>query len=134
MTSNITHKFTNYRSSSLSFSWNRSYAAAACIGAIIYLLKYDSLGVLGLLKNAEFLQEFGRTYLNKSVNIWRNSSLQKFMLASVHPMGIPSIISAKRLHADNPASHFLPSFSRIMAKGYSPTSEDILSVRIPTSG
>lgn len=85
-------------------------------------------------KRLEFLQEFGRTYLNKSVNIWRNSSLQKFMLASVRPMGIPSIISSKRLHADNPASHFLPSLSRIMSKGYNPTLEDILSVRIPTSG
>ena len=85
-------------------------------------------------KRREYLQDFERSYLNKSVNIWRNSSLQKFMLASVRPMGIPSIISTKRLHADNPASHFLPSLSRIMAKGYSPTSEDILSVRIPTSG
>ena len=85
-------------------------------------------------KRLEYLQDFERSYLNKSVNIWRNSSLQKFMLASVRPMGIPSIISTKRLHADNPASHFLPSLSRIMAKGYNPTSEDILSVRIPTSG
>ena len=89
---------------------------------------------LGDYKRREYSQDFERSYLNKSVNIWRNSSLQKFMLASVRPMGIPSIISTKRLHADNPASHFLPSLSRIMAKGYSPTSEDILSVRIPTSG
>ena len=79
-------------------------------------------------------KDFDRNYLNKSVAIWRISSLQKFMLASVHPMGIPCMVSPKRLHADNPASHFLPSLSRVMAKGYCPTLEDILSVRIPTSG
>ena len=82
----------------------------------------------------KYKKEFDRNYLNKSVAIWRISSLQKFMLAFVHPTGIPFIASPKRLHADNPASHFLPSFSRIMAKGYHPTLEDILSVRIPTSG
>ena len=58
------------------------------------------------------------------------------MLAAIRPMGIPlpSVNAPKRLHSDNPANHFLPSFSRIMAKGYNPSLEDILSVRIPTKG
>lgn len=48
--------------------------------------------------------------------------------------GIPIGKVPKRLHSDNPASHFLRFFDRIMAEGYYPKLEDILSLRIPTTG
>ena len=37
-------------------------------------------------------------------------------------------------NSDDPAIHFLPAFSRIMDEGYCPTLQDILSLRIPTTG
>ena len=43
-------------------------------------------------------------------------------------------IKQQRLYSDNPAVHFLPSFSRIMAEGYCPTLMDILSLRVATTG
>ena len=72
--------------------------------------------------------------MDQAVAIWRNSSLQKYILATMSPIGMPLISAPKMVHSDNPANHFLPSFSRIMAKGYNPTLEDILCVRIPTTG
>ena len=78
--------------------------------------------------------EYNRDYLNNAITLWRIAGLQKHMLAAISPICIPTVTKSKRLHSDNPANHFLPSFSRIMAKGYNPTWEDILSVRIATTG
>lgn len=95
--------------------------------------------------------EIDREFLEAAVTIWSISSLQKYILdittlhnstKSVNVVrrfetngsGTPISKVPKRLHSDNPASHFLRSFDRIMAKGYSPKLEDILSLRVPTSG
>ena len=43
-------------------------------------------------------------------------------------------ITARKLHSDNPANHFLQSFCRIISQDYKPTLEDILNLRLPTSG
>ena len=86
------------------------------------------------LEEYKMESEYNRAFLNKAMPLWRILGLQKHMLAAISPMGIPSVTTTKRLHSDNPANHFLPSFSRIMAKGYNPTLEDILSVRIATTG
>ena len=107
-------------------------------------LKDESQAPSGQQQCVEFLEEFksrlevDREFLEKAVTVWRISSLQKYILSHMKPIGIPLGISIgtapKRLYSDNPANHFLPSFSRIMAKGYCPTLKDILSVRIPTTG
>ena len=123
----------------------KHYIRVSCLEHLIAIIKdyledTEYQGTYGYEDIKEFLEQyndrkdFERSYLNKAVEIWRISSLQKFMLASVRPMGIPSVVPPKRLHADNPASHFLPSVSRILSRRYSPTMEDILCVRIPTSG
>ena len=39
-----------------------------------------------------------------------------------------------RLHSDNPGNLYLRQFDRIMAEGYSPKLEDILNIRLPTTG
>ena len=85
-------------------------------------------------KECKVLEKFDRPFMDKAVTIWRISVVQKYMLSLMNPFGIPMVTKMKRLHSDNPANHFLPSFSRIMARGYGPTWEDILSVRIPTMG
>ena len=134
-----------YRFSDEEIRHFKHYIRFSCLEHLITIIKgylddTEYQGTHGYKDMVEFLEQykgkkdFERSYLNKAITIWRISALQKFMLASVRPMGIPSIVPPKRLHADNPASHFLPSLSRILAKGYNPTTEDILSVRIPTSG
>ena len=85
-------------------------------------------------EECKVLEKFDRPFMDKAVTIWRISVVQKYMLSLMNPFGIPMVTKMKRLHSDNPANHFLPSFSRIMARGYGPTWEDILSVRIPTMG
>ena len=40
----------------------------------------------------------------------------------------------QRIHSDNPLSHFLKCFDRIMETDYKPNLEDILNLRVPTSG
>ena len=40
----------------------------------------------------------------------------------------------KKVYSDHPAHHLLPSFARIMEAGYYPTMDDILSLRVPTTG
>ena len=91
-----------------------------------------------------------RQFLDKSVAIWRNSTLQNYILemtpqhyfstevsyASQETLPSASNVnkSQSKLHSDHPAYHLLPSFSRIMSKGYYPTLDDILSIRIPTTG
>ena len=93
----------------------------------------------------EFLQEYkstdddayDRIFLQKAVCLWRIYSIQKHIVEIISLSGnenISRLVLHKKVHSDNPASHFLPSFSRIMYKGYNPTLEDILSVRIPTTG
>ena len=46
----------------------------------------------------------------------------------------PTGATQQFIYSDNPAFHFLPSFSRIMAEGYCPTVLDILSLRVATTG
>lgn len=91
-----------------------------------------------------------RQFLDKSVAIWRNSSLQNYILdiktqqhlltkTSCEPdEAVPSKVNVNKnqnmLHSGHPARHFLPSFDRIMSEGYYPTSDDILSLHIPTKG
>ena len=91
-----------------------------------------------------------RQFLDKSVAIWRNSSLQRYILEMKTQQhfatttsgdsddAVPSKVNVKKnqgkLHSDHPAHHFLPSFARIMSEGYYPISDDILSLRIPTTG
>ena len=91
-----------------------------------------------------------RNYLDKAVAIWRNSTLQNYILemtpqhyfstevssASQEGFHSPARVNKNqcKLNSDHPAYHLLPSFSRIMSKGYYPTLDDILSIRIPTTG
>ena len=105
---------------------------------------------------ADFLEQFksngnkDRQFLDKLVAIWRNSTLQECILGmkeqrhflttssrtsdETAPSGTDVEKNQNKLHSDHPAHHFLPSFARIMSEGYSPTSDDILSLRIPTTG
>ena len=91
-----------------------------------------------------------RRLLDESIVIWRNTALQNYILemkpqlhllpkASCTPEeAIPSIApvntNPNKLNSDNPAHHLLPSFARIMEAGYYPTVDDILSLRVPTTG
>ena len=100
------------------------------------------------------LPNVDRQFLDRAIKIWQLSSMQEYILKiTTHHLltdnedkldqedSLDDIVSvgtkrnvAVRLHSDNPANHFLQSFDRIMAEGYCPNLEDILSLRIPTTG
>jgi guanine nucleotide-binding protein G(i) subunit alpha len=89
-----------------------------------------------------------RDLMEAAVALWRDPSIQEYLvdidsfknLETTHnnhlPTYYPSATDTKSLgfSLDDPAYHFLPSLDRIMSKGYSPTTSDILSLRIPTTG
>ena len=81
--------------------------------------------------------EYGREFLETAVHLWRFYSIQKYMLKIINPPvdgNVSGFVMPTRTYSDNPSTQFLPSFSRIMGKGYKPTLDDILTVRIPTIG
>ena len=97
-----------------------------------------------------------REFIEMALNIWRLVALQSFITKTIHldSYGIDSnnmafefshihgdaaqtiemSFEGKRIHSDNPLSHFLKCFERIMEKDYKPDLEDILNLRVPTSG
>ena len=90
----------------------------------------------------QFLEEYkkksevDRQFLEEAVTIWRIASFQKYILAmtTTKECEISRGRVLKKLHSDNPGNHFLRHFDRIMSEGYCPKLEDILSLRIPTTG
>ena len=83
------------------------------------------------------LDSYDRKFLETAVQVWRFYSVQKYILKIINSTATENgsgFIMHARPYSDNPSNQFLPSFSRIMSKGYKPTLEDILTVRIPTIG
>ena len=81
------------------------------------------------------LNSYDRKFLETAVQVWRFYSVQKYILKIINSASTENgsgFIMHARAYSDNPSNQFLPSFSRIMSKGYKPTMEDILTVRIPT--
>ena len=86
---------------------------------------------------SHFINDYDRKFLETAVQVWRFYSIQKYILKIINPpstANVSGFVVPTRTYSDNPSSQFLPSFSRIMSKGYKPTLEDILTVRIPTLG
>ena len=92
-----------------------------------------------------------REFIDEALKIWHSSSFQTYIKDLIVVQNWMSIQSfdiedpastvcsvpfyiCQRLHSDNPASHFLRCFNRIMAKEYQPKNEDILNLRVPTTG
>ena len=89
-----------------------------------------------------------RDLMEASVALWRDPNIQEYLVdidsfKQLEPTDnnhfathYCSSNNTKSLgiSLDDPAYHFLPSLDRIMSKGYAPTTSDILSVRIPTTG
>ena len=102
------------------------------------------------LEHAKFNYYLDRHFLDKSIVIWRSTTIQNHILEitthhhlSTHTSCTPdesfsstvnTIKLPKKLHSDHPAHHFLPSFSRIMSDGYRPSLDDILCLHIHTTG
>ena len=83
------------------------------------------------------LNSYDRKFLETAVQVWRFYSVQKYILKIINSTATENgsgFVVHSRTYSDNPSNQFLPSFSRIMSKGYKPTLEDILAVRIPTIG
>ena len=105
---------------------------------------YDFLGRLYLKS-----QTLEREVMDGAVALWWDAIIQEFLvdIESVKHLLVATENNDKptfdystgetkklRFSLDDPAYHFLPSLDRIMAKGYTPTTSDILSLRIPTTG
>ena len=98
--------------------------------------------------------------IEKALSIWKVGALQGYISTTINfkhfdlnitRSSYPDLESAKisensnktlslisidgqQLHSDNPMSHFLKCFDRIMAQDYQPSLDDILNLRMPTSG
>ena len=98
--------------------------------------------------------------IEKALSIWKVGALQGYISTTINfkhfdlnitRSSYPDLESAKisensnktlssisidgqQLHSDNPMSHFLKCFDRIMAHDYQPSLDDILNLRMPTSG
>ena len=101
---------------------------------------------------AELLQQYkdkskiDREYIEEAVRIWKLTLVQKHIasITTIHDAtennacggdtGIKKQNELNRLHSDNPGNLFLRRFDKIMEQGYSPILEDILNIRIPTTG
>ena len=107
------------------------------------------------LDNYKSKSEPDREFIEEALKIWHISSLQSYIqhmiilenwmeTVSVNSFEIEedptnkvfqeTFHTPQRLHSDNPASHFLRCFNRIMAEEYRPKLEDILNWRVPTTG
>ena len=89
-----------------------------------------------------------RSLMNLSVRLWKDLDFQYFLcslnltmkLKVKETMEVASIDDAHKegkinpYQPDAPAYHLLPKLEEIMAHGYEPTHEDILSLRITTTG
>ena len=93
-----------------------------------------------------------RDLMDASVELWRDPNIQEYLVdidsfkqqETTHNNHLTKYYCSQSSQSsnttslgitlDDPAYHFLPSLDRIMSKGYCPTTSDILSVRIPTTG
>ena len=106
------------------------------------------------LEGQIFSSKIDRKTLDAGLKIWRTPSFQDFLqqlmfsedvldgssmkiLGSFegnYTDGNENAASRRPILSDNPAKHFLNYFDRIVSKGYIPTMEDTLCLRIPTLG
>lgn len=115
------------------------------------LLSKDRQECLELVRKYREKTDVDRSYLNVAVSVWLLPSVQEYISeittldsvsANVNDEGLPEDGQSRvqrdntvqRLHSDNPANHFLRCFDKILAEGYTPKLEDILNMRIPTTG
>lgn len=95
-------------------------------------------------------------FIDKALNIWRVGALQSYITKTIHwesygtelkdiaselshingnkAQAIQMSFDGQRIYSDNPINHFLKCFERIMETDYQPNLEDILNLRVPTSG
>ena len=101
-----------------------------------------------LLQKYKNKSHIDREFLEEAVIIWKIPLVQEHIVnlttlynatenndgESLENTGITKHKELVRLHSDNPGNLFLRRFDRIMAEGYSPKLEDILNIRLPTTG
>jgi hypothetical protein len=101
-------------------------------------------------KNEGLVQDKMDFWPESVMSIWNIPLVQNYILDITKMLNSPtntkkvsseniilensSGITARKLHSDNPANHFLQSFGRIISQDYQPTLEDILNLRTPTIG
>ena len=104
-----------------------------------------------LLEQYKEKPNIDRNFLDSAVKMWQIRTVQEYISeitsldsfsASINDEGLPEDVDSKvsraksvqKLHSDNPANHFLRYFDKILAEGYTPRLEDILNLRIATTG
>ncbi len=106
------------------------------------------------LEEQKVLSKIDRKTLDAGLKIWRIPSFQDYLhelmlsgdlsdgrsitildsFERYHREDEGKSTSMKPIHSDNPAKRFLNFFDKIVSEGYIPSLEDILSLRIPTTG
>ena len=104
-----------------------------------------------LLEQYKEKPNIDRNFLDSAVKIWKIKNVQEYISeitsldsfsASINDEGLPEDVDSKvqgdkpvqKLHSDNPANHFLRYFDKMLEEGYTPRLEDILNLRIATTG
>ena len=109
----------------------------------IIRLKLSQLGKNFLLK-LQNKEDVGNL-MDISVSIWGNTEFQKYLLSLNLPMnnqttdddrffGYSFDAALSSYQSDDPAYHLIPKLDVIMSAGYEPSLDDILSLRITTTG
>ena len=99
------------------------------------------------------ISEPDREFIDRALGIWQISALQGYfrqmtldatqsMDVTINSLemddtgnqSVQTSSQGRRIHSDNPFNHFMRCFDRIMSQGYHPKLEDILNLRLPTSG
>ena len=90
-------------------------------------------------------KEDAENLMDKSISIWGNNEFQKYLLSLNLPMknlttsddrdfGYSIDTALSSYQSDDPAYHLIPKLDVIMSAGYEPSLDDILSLRITTTG
>ena len=115
------------------------------------LLARDREQCVTLIEQYKAKTDIDRNFLDIAVSIWKQQAVQEHIAdvtrldsfsASNNDEAMPEDIAStnqrdkpvQKLHSDNPANHFLRFFDKILAEGYTPRLEDILNLRIATTG
>ena len=109
------------------------------------LVAKDREECLDLVEYYRASSDIDRSFLDVAVNVWLLPPVQEYISEITTLDSVSSNAYGRRksksidskiqkLHSDNPANHFLRFFDKILAEGYSPKLEDILNLRIATTG
>ena len=99
-----------------------------------YHAQYVPLGNLMELALAIWHIPFVQRYISDVLTHQSVAETEEAGCTEHNSSRIPQYRLPKKIYSDHPACHFVRCFERIMTVEYKPTFEDILTLRLPTTG